>query len=634
MFDAKLLTRAAAGDPNAFVALIKETGPAVRLFIAAYSHKVAVISHLEQQAWRLLRAQLPSRNESLPIEIWMAQIISTPLRQNLQAIDRQAIASADVLLHQVVQDCLTALEEQKENGVFKLQKHLNDLDTPSRDLLNLRYRNHRSLTELAIGNTGGQAVVASALMQARTQCDWRGIASVAVKGEMMLPALIEDWLSDNIDHNSRALLANSMAKDLNRTTQVLRQLRVHVVLSAFYTPFSQKDAENLAHATLESLGQSVVIGSTPKSSSSSRLKIKSGKPSGRISGQPARGADTQSRGVSYLPYIISAVLIGGGVIALISLSFNKSAPSITNATPPAINANTTNTVGNAAQSETPTPKPALEPPLSPAHNSSVEIQVSFKHPSNGSVLDPNQKITLAVTVSHYELIDRVEYMLGKTIIGTVNKEPWSLEWNTNSGNQQLVARVVSKNGAMYTSDPIAITVNATASKVTKTGSITREWWKNIPGSKIADAANLLDWPLKPHGQDVLSSFSTPQRWGDDYIQHIRGYIIPPMDGNYYFTISSDDEGQLWLSTDESPLQVKLIAPKGSGRGRLQSEGIFLQANQRYYIEARHKEGGGNDFLNVSWKLPNGDLENSISGQYLAPLTGNEPAAAIPRPTSP
>jgi hypothetical protein len=54
--------------------------------------------------------------------------------------------------------------------------------------------------------------------------------------------------------------------------------------------------------------------------------------------------------------------------------------------------------------------------------------------------------------------------------------------------------------------------------------------------------------------------------GDVYTSsgaRIAGYFYPPTTGDYTFFISSDDNGSLYLSTDDSPANKKLIAVEGA-----------------------------------------------------------------------
>ena len=81
---------------------------------------------------------------------------------------------------------------------------------------------------------------------------------------------------------------------------------------------------------------------------------------------------------------------------------------------------------------------------------------------------------------------------------------------------------------------------------------------------------------------------------------MHGYLIPPQTGNYTFWIASDDGSALFLSTDENPANVRLVAsvsgwtsPRQWDREANQrSAAINLQAGKPYYISALMKEGGG------------------------------------------
>lgn len=39
---------------------------------------------------------------------------------------------------------------------------------------------------------------------------------------------------------------------------------------------------------------------------------------------------------------------------------------------------------------------------------------------------------------------------------------------------------------------------------------------------------------------------------------MKGWLIPPVTGNYTFWIASDDSSELWLSTDDNPANVELV----------------------------------------------------------------------------
>ena len=131
---------------------------------------------------------------------------------------------------------------------------------------------------------------------------------------------------------------------------------------------------------------------------------------------------------------------------------------------------------------------------------------------------------------------------------------------------------------------------------------------------------------------TINSWEIPSNAADDYGVRIRGYVIPPVTGDYVFYLTSDDHSGLYLSTDESPENRRRIAYVDSWREprkwvtwklETTSSPIRLEAGKRYYVETLYKEGTGNDYLGVNWlmpglKPPERDTPG-IPGEYLAPL---------------
>ncbi|HLY10103.1 MAG TPA: hypothetical protein VKW04_12420, partial [Planctomycetota bacterium] len=58
--------------------------------------------------------------------------------------------------------------------------------------------------------------------------------------------------------------------------------------------------------------------------------------------------------------------------------------------------------------------------------------------------------------------------------------------------------------------------------------------------------------------------------------------------------------------------------------------VLLTAGKRYYIEALHKDGMGDDHCAVGWTLPDGTDERPIPGKRLSPWS-NAPATPAPVP---
>ncbi len=159
------------------------------------------------------------------------------------------------------------------------------------------------------------------------------------------------------------------------------------------------------------------------------------------------------------------------------------------------------------------------------------------------------------------------------------------------------------------------------------GSILREVFSGIGGSALSDLTNNPAFPNSPTSKSFISDFfEAPTDVEDNYGQQMHGYVVPPTTGSYTFWISSDDQGALFLSTDEFPAKARQIAgvPEWTGSrewgkyAQQQSAPITLQANKAYYISALMKEGGGGDNLAVRWLRPGNIDEAPIPATYLLP----------------
>ncbi|MBI5395257.1 MAG: DUF1800 family protein [Verrucomicrobia bacterium] len=155
--------------------------------------------------------------------------------------------------------------------------------------------------------------------------------------------------------------------------------------------------------------------------------------------------------------------------------------------------------------------------------------------------------------------------------------------------------------------------------------VTREFWTNIFGSAVTN----IPTTNSPSGTETLTNLATQVDWGDNYGARIRGYITPPVTGNYCFWIASDAASEFWLSTDDEqinrvrrcsvtnavPVQTWTVEPNQF------SSLVALTAGQKYYFEALHKEDTGLDHCEVGWSKP-GESTNApseiVPGYSLSP----------------
>ncbi len=164
------------------------------------------------------------------------------------------------------------------------------------------------------------------------------------------------------------------------------------------------------------------------------------------------------------------------------------------------------------------------------------------------------------------------------------------------------------------------------------GSISWDLWTGQAGNKIANIP--VTSPVS--STKNITSFQTPYYFADNYGSRIRGFLCVPQSGNYRFFIASDDDGELWLSTNADPLNKQRIAwvsgwtalndyTKSASQ---KSRTIFLNQGEKYYIEALHKEGNGGDHLSVAWEMPDGKVEAPIPGTRLVPFYGTSTTTTI------
>lgn len=144
----------------------------------------------------------------------------------------------------------------------------------------------------------------------------------------------------------------------------------------------------------------------------------------------------------------------------------------------------------------------------------------------------------------------------------------------------------------------------------------------------------------------VSEFETPPDLADSYGVILAGYVAPSQSGYYSFYLCADNEGELWLSSDENPANSIRIAtddPAGNpartwrnGFGRPAFDGrpvnvsapLFLEASKRYYVEGIMKEGDGSDNLAVAWQRQGEPAPTNgaspIGSAWLQPLLSREP----------
>lgn len=248
----------------------------------------------------------------------------------------------------------------------------------------------------------------------------------------------------------------------------------------------------------------------------------------------------------------------------------------------------------------------------------------------GKTVAASDNVTLSVshsgTASSYQWFKNDTAIAGATgPVLTINNAAgsnsgsYTVEVKNNVNTVRSLAAVVTVNEPVFTE-----------------GLLKQEFWAN--GTRPAVNGGTAGTPTRV---SAVAGVNVPSL-GDNYAQRISGFFVPATSGQYVFFINSDDDTDLFLSTDATPANKKLIAQEAAWSNSLQwttpgggastaedkrsdsflaSEWptpnvITLTANQRYYFEAVHHEGGGGDHLQMFVKkAEDPDPENGTAVSY-------------------
>jgi hypothetical protein len=154
----------------------------------------------------------------------------------------------------------------------------------------------------------------------------------------------------------------------------------------------------------------------------------------------------------------------------------------------------------------------------------------------------------------------------------------------------------------------------------------------------------------PHGVIAVvtnaDTGSAAGTFGDNTSRRYSGYFIPPTTDNYVFFVASDDDCDVFLSTDNTPANKRLIAQESGysapddwqtpgGNGSVASQkrsdqwspdggttvpyaaGIHLVGGQQYYFESVEHNGGGGDNWGVTY-----ETETELTADPSQPADGS------------
>lgn len=181
-------------------------------------------------------------------------------------------------------------------------------------------------------------------------------------------------------------------------------------------------------------------------------------------------------------------------------------------------------------------------------------------------------------------------------------------------------------GCQTFSDPAIEDLPPTAAipSSSQPGTVYVQYFDGIPGMILDDLTSADIFPGQPTEVVPITELARLTKRGDEFGALVRGYIIPPVNGDYQFFLASDDESTFSLSSDSSPENLRQIAhvPRWTNvqsynqYSSQRSGTIQLTGGEQYYFELLHKQAGGGDHFSVAWSGP-GFSQGVIQGDHLA-----------------
>ena len=198
------------------------------------------------------------------------------------------------------------------------------------------------------------------------------------------------------------------------------------------------------------------------------------------------------------------------------------------------------------------------------------------------------------------------------------------------------------DGSITTTEPIRIEVLPSVDEsLYSPGVANYDVFRSINGTNLAELYADAKWPNSPDESSQVTQLKGTAT-GNNFGARLTTTIIPAETGTYRFYLSSDDQGSLLFNSSgaDSAGAAEIASVSGwtaSGQWdkypEQESIEFTLTAGQHYYLEARMKEGSGDQPFEIAWITPSNTNIEIISSGFIAAPKVVAPIAITTQPQS-
>ena len=271
--------------------------------------------------------------------------------------------------------------------------------------------------------------------------------------------------------------------------------------------------------------------------------------------------------------------------------------------------------------------------VSVRNDGNTAVRVIFSVPVQPASAANRANYALTNLSGNVAIVDAAFGADSRTVrLTTASQLPYASHWLTINrvADAATGSRIIAANSqGTYT--------NAVFNK----GYATRQlYWNLGSGTAVSDLTGSVKFPDSPDQEDYPPALGWPQEnIANQYGGRMLGLLVAPASGQYSFALRSQDNAQLFLSTNGNPACKALLTQEPACCHDFDTRvagPVTLVAGQRCYLEALMKAGTGGDYLYVAWKTPlNNSAWTVISGEALGNFNtnGNASLAILRQPTN-